>query len=187
MTAVATEHEYLSRLLAYTEACLTTTCKESENSVEVVGKLLDALAQDIARISAMSTDTVKALGDVRHMITTNHSEAKVIGAVSVRSLVQALKQIGKEHQDIQDVIAPLITTLQFQDRVRQQMENLVKMLKIWMEYRTQNNPQTEDELTAFGILLGKPTTTEEERVVLQKVFPKITFADKVLQNDDFFL
>jgi hypothetical protein len=178
---------YIEKLIEYTEKCLAATCKESEASVEIVGKLLDTLTQDIARISAMSSDTVQALSDVRGMIKESNAGRKVIGAVSVRSLVLALKQINKEHKDIQDVIGPLIMTLQFQDRVRQQMENMSKMLRIWLAYRQENNPQTEEDLSVFGTLLGAPTTTEEERDILKKIFPGITFAATVQSNDDFFL
>jgi hypothetical protein len=187
MKQSTTHVEYLQKLVTYTEQCLAATCKESEAAVEIVGKLLDTLTQDIARISSMSDDTVKALGEVRGMIKQKEESSRIIGAVSVRSLVLALKQINKEHQDIRDVIGPLIMTLQFQDRVRQQMENLGKMLRIWLAHRQENNPKTEEELAAFGTLLGAPTTTDEERSVLTKVFPGTTFASKLQSDDDFFL
>ncbi len=186
MKIASSEPEYLERLLNYTDACLSATCKEAEKSVEIVAKLLDALTQDIARISSMSQDTVSALQSVRDILRESQSENKTMTAVGLRSLAKALSAMHKEHHEISDVIAPLVTTLQFQDRVRQQMENLVKMLRIWMEYRTKNPENTEENLLEFGSVLGKPTTTDEEREVLKQVFPGLTFSEKIDNSDDFF-
>lgn len=181
------QRDYLEKLLAYTDACLKATCKESENAVEVVGKLLDAITQDINRISTMSQDTVNALANVRQLIKGTGSAQGPLHPNNVRSLVKALKLVDKEHENVHDVIMPLVTSLQFQDRVRQQMENMVKMIAVWLQYRAENSPKTQEEFTAFGALLGAPTTTEEERRVLQNIFPGITFAQTVASDDDFFL
>jgi hypothetical protein len=179
------QREYLERLIKYTDACLAACSKESEKSVEVVGRLLDTLIKDVARVSSMSESTVTALNQVRGLIANGKTGDNVIGAESAHSLIRALNQISKENRDVSEVVMPLVTTLQFQDRVRQQMENVVKMLKIWIDFRADHNTDSDEEILEFGKLLAEPTTTNEERDVLKKVFPGLTIAEQI-QNDGFF-
>jgi hypothetical protein len=187
MRTTEAQREYYQSLLNFTESTLRATSRESENAVVIAGKLLDGISEDIARVSSMSKDTVDALTSVRTIIKSHGSVRSTLEENKISTLVTALKKINQEHEDISDVIMPLVTSLQFQDRVRQQMENTVKMLRVWLDYREENEPISKEDLGGFGQLLAAEVTTGEELQVLAKVFPGSTNAPDANSTDDIFL
>lgn len=76
-----------------------------------------------------------------------------------------------KHLDSQDklsqLIVPLYTVLQFEDRTRQKMEGLLGVMTIWSEVRNDNSI-TDKELAAA---LMEHVVSMEQQTVLAKYFP----------------
>jgi hypothetical protein len=69
---------------------------------------------------------------------------------------------------VQSVIQPIIQALQFQDKLRQNLENAVRMLPAWMEFRKDLPMQiTQEKLQEFGKVLMTKTTMISERDVIR--------------------
>ena len=82
---------------------------------------------------------------------------------------------------------PIVEALQFQDRIRQVMENVVKMARVWQQERGQlltKATMSDEEWLAFGTKLSKCATMGEERAVVCTVIPQVPEEKKV---DDMML
>ena len=80
----------------------------------------------------------------------------------------------------------------FQDRVRQQMENVSKMFPVWMQMRSEieagshKNEDGDNTEAEFGSRLLKHTVTVEEREVIQAFIPNVVVEKSISADDDFF-
>jgi hypothetical protein len=64
---------------------------------------------------------------------------------------------------------PIVEALQFQDAIRQQMENLGKVLEAWYSARVEVGPNpTNAQLTALGEKMLKLTTMQSERDIIRR-------------------
>lgn len=181
----ADEQKFLQDMLEYTKECIAVCAKSSENAVVVVDKTLQFLTEDSNRISSMGKQTIGILAELRsQMSKTGNNE---IGGSSLHNVVKILKKVKSDHSEIDSFIMPIIQSLQFQDRVRQQMENSVKMLTAWLETRKNLNgrPITVEERNTLAKTFLSYTTTEEERVAIRGGFPGVE-EDKQVANDDYF-
>lgn len=171
-------------LINYSTVCMKVCAQQSEQAVGLVGQILDSLMQDASRVSKMSEDTISALKRTRAAVSE-----KIRGDGSViNRLVEALKKISHEHHEIDSFVMPIIESLQFQDRTRQQMENLAKMLLMWIERRAKitDKSDIEKELLEFGSEVMKITTTDEERVAIRAAIPNLPESKSVDSGDMYF-
>jgi hypothetical protein len=104
----------------------------------------------------------------------------------VNQLANALSEetLPENHRNL------ILEQLQFQDRVRQILENLHKMILLWSEkvcsvYLKGEEP-TLTRKNLAQLYLGR-TTTAEERVLLQELEPELEITVEKSADDDFFL
>lgn len=164
--------EFLESLLRYTDGCVRYCSKRSEHAVTIVDKTLQYLMEDSNRISSMSQQTVSVLVEAKKRLQDNTTET---GSNSFDQVLGVLKKLSDGHQEVDSVIMPIIMALQFQDRVRQQMENSVKMIGEWLSKRDVSGVtyMQPDEVVAFAKKLVSFTTTEEERIAISNNFPQL--------------
>lgn len=161
-----------AKLFEYTSECLKECINISENAASLVAKIIDSVIQDAGRVSKMPKDTLDALKKVRED----------------SNLVEALTKLNNEHVDVGEFTFPIIQALQFQDRIRQQMENMVKMTSIWCNARKTLSPSEDLEkaLHDFGIEILKITVTDEERAAIRAAIPSLPVEQKVENSALFF-
>lgn len=179
------EQKFLQDMLTYTKECIAVCAKSSENAVVVVDKTLQFLMEDSNRISSMGKQTIEILADLKKQM--NQSGDQSLNVRPLHSVVKILKKVKSDHSEIDSFIMPIIQSLQFQDRVRQQMENSVKMLSAWLETRKSlaGRSITMEERSVLANTFLSYTTTEEERAAVRSSFPGIE-EDKQVANDDYF-
>lgn len=178
------KNEIKNRMIGYTDACLTSCAQLSEKTVTDLGTVLDSVMSESQRITKMSEGSLKALEQMRGEIKKIYDGQ--FNTSGVIKLSQLFRQLNSEHNEVEEVVMPIIQSLQFQDRIRQQMENLVKMLKVWHEQRSKvGMTLTDEERVSFGQKLMALTTTDEERVAIRAQIPTIP-EEKTVESDFFF-
>ncbi|MEI6398637.1 MAG: hypothetical protein WCO71_07700, partial [Pseudomonadota bacterium] len=91
---------------------------------------------------------------------------------TLRKLISALSVLVIEHRSVNDVVMPIVEALQFQDSIRQQMENLGKVMKIWIATRIEIGVNlTPDQTRDFGEKLLNVTTMFGEREIIRRYIP----------------
>ncbi len=161
--------ELIDRLREFTHASLLWCARESENSTGKVTDAIDMILEKTARVSQISDESRAAMEGIQKAISIHMGDHS---RESLSVLIRGLEDIAHEHNEIQTLIAPIIQSLEFQDRLRQNLENMDKMLPHWIEFRKHvPDEMTEEELRVFGRELMKFTTMIAERDVIRKFIP----------------
>lgn len=97
-------------------------------------------------------------------------------AIKATDLISALKQLTAEESDVLNLANPVIEALQFQDKVTQQMENMVRMIAVWAAQRSHAKPGPEllpADKIAFGEALLACTTMPSECDAFRLAIPEL--------------
>lgn len=169
--------KFYETMVAYSKAIMDKCISDSEDAVRSISGVMDILLKDSTRISKMSSDTLDAMRSMEGLISSqdaDHSSAKV------KKLISALSGLVKEHRSVNDVVMPIIEALQFQDAIRQQMENLGKVMDVWLTARKEfgTAPDAEKLRTLGEKMLGL-TTMQSERDIIRRHIPGLPEESKV--------
>lgn len=103
------------------------------------------------------------------------------GQSSTAEILYVLRDV-LDHLDVQDnlaqLIAPLFSALQFEDRTRQKLENILGMLSIWAEVRNDN--EITDEVLSSRLM--QHVVSMEQQAILAKYFPD--YIQEEVETDD---
>lgn len=166
--------DFEQRLLEFNRASLSWCVQESEKSTEQISLAIDLLLKDAARVSELSEDSLHAIQGLQKELKLRSGSS--LAGTNMVSLIKTLTQLAHEHEEIQGVVKPIIQSLQFQDRLRQNLENFQKMIPIWLQYRKRIAGQgqfSESDLSQMAEELRQKTTMKSERDVLRKHFPDV--------------
>ncbi|WP_141733615.1 hypothetical protein [Oligoflexus tunisiensis] len=157
--------QLVERLHVFSQKTLEWCAKESETSTARVTEAIDLLLQNTARVSQISAESLAAIQGLQKAITVRLGDRSRENFVA---LIKNLEALAGEHEEVQNVIQPIIQALQFQDKLRQNLENAVRMLPAWIEFR-KNLPMqiTPEKLQEFGKVLMSKTTMISERDVIR--------------------
>ena len=165
MSTTMTMDQLLDRLMVFSQKTLEWCAQESEQSTSRVMLAIDVLLKNTQRVSQISKESLEALQGLQKAITIQMNDRN---RESLTSLIKNLEELAKQHGEVQEVIHPIIQALQFQDKLRQNLENILKMLPVWIAYR-QGLPShmNYEKLIDFGRLIAKQTTMISERDVIR--------------------
>lgn len=141
--------------------------KEAESATDHISQILHSLVSDAKRISSMSEDSLKVLNEIKKAI--DDPDTKTSENLSV-----TLREIANQSNEVNEFVSPIIESLQFQDRIRQNMENQLAMLNLWNQMRKQQvgkNSWSEKDQVEFGKKLLEHTTMPEERDIIRQYIP----------------
>jgi hypothetical protein len=173
---------FLNDLAKFTEASLTWCVTESEKSTSYVTDTVSLILSDTERVSKISKESIDAISAIKKSV---HSKA--LDKSMARDLMTTLTRLCDDHHELKSVIEPIIHTLQFQDRFRQNLENAYKMLGIWCKERDALSklPLEEAKLKLATKFLGC-TTMKEEREILKKHVPNLQLPVEKADEVTFF-
>ena len=161
----AENQRFISDFIVFCRESLRWCATESEQSVNAIMAVLDHLLTDTKRIALMSKETLALLAEIKSSVSQKTAPAS--GARGqVAELVKSLRKLSERQQDVNEILSPVVETLQFQDRIRQNMENLTRMCDAWISYRDSladkgdSFPAARNE---FGQRLLACSTMREER------------------------
>ena len=160
-------NKYFESLIDYSNAIMQKCISDSDDAVRSISDVMDILLKDSSRISKMSADTLGAMKNLEVVISEVGSQAS--SSSTIKKLITALSGLVQEHKSVNDVFMPIVEALQFQDAIRQQMENLGKVLEAWYSARVEVGPNpTNAQLTALGEKMLKLTTMQSERDIIRR-------------------
>lgn len=161
-----TTSELIERYQEFTKKSLLWCTKESEDSTAQVSKAVEILLQNTSRVSQLSEESIAAIEGLNEKIKM-HMQGP--SNSSLEELITTLQNLAQENDEVKNVIHPIIESLQFQDRLRQNLENIAAMIPVWLEKREVFKNQVIDEQTLIdlGTELMKSTSMASERDVIR--------------------
>lgn len=157
----------------FSEQSIDWCVKQSEQEVVRIYEVLKNLLEDSKRRIHLNNESEKRYSDLVEVLSHDAS------GQSLNKTVDLLKNLNREDRELTD---PIIEALQFQDRLKQKLENLVKMLEVWKNFRGDKKSEcfeTPENLIEFGEKLKKCCTTPEERDTLQKYIQGLSHEEEV--------
>lgn len=186
---------------------------EIGNKIESVSSLSSDQAKTVkGLITSMYQDGTDAHSEVEKMVTEANSmaneifesaasgdldKAKSLGESDrykelgqrTGSLSKQLEKLSESDKELANMIAPVIMALQFQDSVRQSLENIIKCFQEFSE-RSQGIPYQklsgDIEKDFWATLENKFTTTDERNIVRKTVYGEnAKLIEDTAKNDPF--
>lgn len=161
----------------------TSWCvKESEREVEAICQTINLIMGDVERRTALSN---QALGAVQGL--KSRLEGRKAAEVDVKGLITELQKLSTVEKEMTELTQPVIEALQFQDRLRQNLENINKIVGHWIQWREVHKSKDIDPsvLQALGQKFLELTTSPEERDIIRRHIPGLAEEQKI-DNALFF-
>ena len=159
--------EITSDWLNYAKASLDSRIQHTGEATEKVLAAVQAIS--------LQLDDKKDLGALMSLKS---------GQTSTAEILHLLRDV-LDHLDAQDelaqLIAPLFSTLQFEDRTRQKLESILGILSIWAEVR--NEDITDQDLSSR---LMQHVVSMEQQAILAKYFPDYIQEEELEDDIDLF-
>ena len=176
---------FLKRIISFSKKMLGMSAAESEEEVLRIQKSLELLMNDVKRRASLTQDAFNSLNQLQSQVTEQYEN---FGQKNLNKLLQILHRFSDENQEMRQLLIPVIEVLQFQDKLRQNLENLGRMLEKWLEHREKvlaSKRTTKKQIQAMGSDFLKCATTIEERNIIRS---KISGLPKeIYQVDDILL
>ncbi len=138
---------------------------EEHSEVEKMASEANSMANEIFESAAAGDiDKAKSIG--------NSDRYKELGNKTT-NLSKQLEKLSQSDKELANMIAPVIMALQFQDSVRQSLENIIKCFQ---EFSTRSQGITQQKLADeqakdfWATMEGKFTTTDERNIVRKTVY-----------------
>lgn len=166
MSQAISTSQFQERLSQFTASSLKWCVSESEASTAQVSDAIELLLQDTARVSQLSKQSLDAIAGLQKSLKLPRKQGPDLAQV-----ISSLSDLANEHEGVQDLVQPIIRSLQFQDRLRQNLENIQKMIPLWLKTRQafeRGQSLSYNELVGFGTELMKHTTMKSERDIIRK-------------------
>lgn len=170
---------YVDDLRRFTKESMQWCINESENAAKAVAQSLDFLVKETERVSKFSRESAQAIEILETQLKAFISKSN--GDITLAQFTSTVGDLLKYNGDLKDIIDPIVQALQFQDRLRQNLENQQKMILIWLEIRARiqkDGEITNELLSKFSKALGDATTMKEERDILRKYLPNEYLPDE---------
>ena len=160
---------FLSKIEHYTVDSLYWNSQESARSVALIIETITLVRERVEQIFEPSQDNKDTVKQLRHITTAmeNGQGRKE----TLRLLSSTLSNRMDVDQKINELIEPIITSIQFHDRICQNMENLSHTLKTWLKKRIEvinSSVSIKDLQTDFGNTLISLMTMNEEREIVRR-------------------
>ncbi|APJ04218.1 hypothetical protein [Silvanigrella aquatica] len=149
--------------------------------VEKMAQEANSMANEIFESAAAGDlDKAKSLGE--------SDRYKELGT-KTGNLSKHLEKLSESDKELANMIAPVIMALQFQDSVRQSLENIIKCFQEFSNHAQgitfqKLNPEVEKDF--WTIMENKFTTTEERNIVRKTIYgPNAKLIEDTQKNDPF--
>jgi hypothetical protein len=160
-----TTAELPERLLHFMKESLGWCVAESENSTQLVMQAVEGLIKKAERVSSVSAESLKALGSLKDAFARQYADK--VQEKPIEQLLVSLEALSQQHREVSDIIGPVVEALQFQDLLRQNLENMIKLTAAWIDLRARAHSQVMSP-TDIGEALLKCTSTVDERNIIRR-------------------
>ncbi len=151
-----------------------------------ITEIIDVLMEDAQKISSATSDSLKDVHNINEEIHSIYAEAGNEQQIvkdsnqkeKVQKLMKELGSVANRDSEIAMMMEPILTSLQLQDRIQQNLNNLSRNMTIWSMGLLPENVGAEDEIynkedgsfQPMGVQFFHACTMEEEREILRKYF-----------------
>lgn len=192
------DSDFLAKYISFVKDSLQWSIAESEKPTVAISESIRILLEDTSRVSAISEESVAAIQEIKGKLKNlhiQHGDEETDADHSVSGLVATLKKVNEEHDELDKIINPIITSLQFQDRFLQNMTSLIRICDFWLATRngaknTGAQPQKasiDRDVDQFGEMLCQLVSTPRERDVILKNIPECSYINDNIQGKVHFL
>lgn len=159
--------ELASDWVNYAKASLDSRIQHTGEATEKVLSAVQAISSQL--------DDKRDLGALMSLKSDQVSTAEILHVL--RDVLDHLDT----HDDLAQLIAPLFSTLQFEDRTRQKLESILGMLSIWSKVR---NDEITDEILSSRLM--QYVVSMEQQAILAKYFPDYIQEEEEEDGIDLF-
>jgi len=178
------KEKLLKELNDFTQDSVTWCSQESERATMAISSVLDVIVTDAARVSQISTETIQAVEKFKSLVNTLDGKNRNVALAN--NLVVALKDMSAGDVEVGGLIQPILESLQFQDRITQNMNNMKRMIGYWMEARAKVESGEMITMETFGQELLKMTVMTSERTTVCKFIDGLTVAESAAESEVLF-
>ncbi|MEI8027610.1 MAG: hypothetical protein WCI18_14785 [Pseudomonadota bacterium] len=178
------KEKLLKELHDFTQDSVSWCSQESERSTLAISSILDVIVGDAARVSQISNETIQAVEKFKTLV--NSLESKNRNVDLANKLVLALKDMAAGDLEVGGLIQPILESLQFQDRITQNMNNMKRMIEHWMEARAKVESGEMIPMETFGKALLKMTAMDSERKIICKYIDGLDLTEGAAESDVLF-
>lgn len=187
--------EFTGRFVNFLEGILAKSVAITESATVHIAEVMDNLLKDSERIAHLSEESIRAVKTLRDElleIAKQPTTGEPPKGTRINHIISALKELSEKDQTVSEHIEPIITALQYQDRITQNFNNLAHFVRIWGNGLVANteeevlnlfDPQT-GSFDPLGQLLCDKTTMEAERDILRNHFSNLAEQNEIEANDD---
>ena len=174
--------------VSFCKASMEHCVRQAEVSASEIMRVMNFLMDDSKRIARMSKETLEAVRRLKDSLEPQLGGSARSGLATAK-LIATLREFARQYQDVQELLSPIIRALQFQDRIRQNSENMTKMFGVWLNHREvarRSGSYGDSERHAFGAELLKQTTMKEERDLIRQVIDVLPSEEAAPEAPLFF-
>lgn len=168
--------EKIEGFLIFTKESMLRCREDSEKSVTNIMEIVNNLADSIAKVSNVSDEALQILNNIKTKLSESDGQKKI------SELNHALSEFRSQHSSVESSINSIIQSLQFQDRVTQNLDNMSSMISLWWELRS-----SETDPLEFGKKLLEKTTMEDERKIIRSFIPGLPEEKEEKKEGDLLL
>ena len=166
--------DLLERIFAFSHASLKECILQTQQAFDELIMLLDLVTGESKEVAYLFTDENESLSDIKNIISKSHNTPKNKQASHViKEIAKAREQHSTEAKGI---IQSFMVALQSQDIIRQNIENIGHVHKVWNFYRHSIKMQKKvsaNYLIDFGQDLMGKMTSHPEQVIVEGFIPGV--------------
>jgi hypothetical protein len=162
------EKTFISDFIEFSKQSMGWCIAESEKEAGRIYGIVKDIVDDLKRRSQMSEKSIESIKKLEKAIAQTIDEKQ--SKIQMNDILTQLHVLKGDDEEVYRLINPIVESLQFQDRLRQNLENISKLSKLWMTHRSENGSIgiKDEELIEFGALALKCTTSQDERTIIRK-------------------
>ncbi len=174
--------DFMTRMEKYCTQVFQWGSEDSAASTTLIIDIINIIqdkAQNSGDFSDESKDAFSNLSEIAMGFNSPHKRE------STKILVSLMKNRFDVKENIQALVQPIMMAMQFQDRIRQNMENLSKLLLIWISSRRDHDDEktlSDETLTNIGTKILDCMTMTSEKDVIYTHIPQV--ADQGDEDED---
>ncbi|MBL4868876.1 MAG: hypothetical protein JKY67_21130 [Pseudomonadales bacterium] len=171
---------------SFTRSTLAWNEKNSSEAIDPILKIIIEVRQTATDTGNISDDSMEALEQIKLVVGAINRSSKKAATKALLSSIQNRMDVD---DTIEELINTVMTSVQFQDRIRQNMENLSKSILSWRSLRDivlDGSELTDEKKYDLGTKLLKNMTMNEEREIIRHYIPNLPSGGAV-NEDDFEL
>jgi len=163
-------------MVAFTSEVMTHCHSEAKHSTDIVMGALSYIATNTKGVE------IKAIAQDFKSSEIDENLHHVI----INKVTDSINEFTEQDVKRQQLMAPIVQQLQFQDYISQQMDVLIQMLHVWLDKRKelQGNELTQNEIDDFGAKLAALCVSEPEKEIIKKHIPSVVVTSPVVEEDD---